>query len=295
VAASGQAPGTFNVRRIVNSNFPSEFICTISPATADAALAAGDYYMFGQKIEGYNCAGFNWGHVNGRSITISFYVLGTSAMVLPISVRNSAIDRTWLGSFSVSTGWTKKTINIPADTSGVWLADNGIGLNVQIGLGIGTTYHGVAGWQAGNFLGLAGMTNIMAVGGGTVVLSLRDFQVEIGDVATEFERVPYDEQLARCQRYYQVMGETNLFPVISSGYAAAAAATIRNTMAFPVSMRAVPTAVKAGTWLVANCGQPAIGQVGANGVTLAMTATATGDAYSMPNSADDLLTFSAEL
>jgi hypothetical protein len=34
-------------------------------------------------------------------------------------------------------------------------------------------------------------------------LRVKNVQVELGSVATEFERVDYSEQLARCQRYYE--------------------------------------------------------------------------------------------
>jgi hypothetical protein len=230
-ATSGQAPGTFNVRRIADSNFPSEFLCTLTTATTDASLAAGDFYTFGQKIEGFNCQGLNWGHVNARPITVSFSAMASSSIALPISVRNSAMDRTWLGSISISTSFgARKYFTIPGDTTGTWLVDNGVGLIIQFGLGIGTTYQGVAGWQAGNFLGLAGHTNAMA---GAAVITLKDFQVEIGDVATAFERVGYSDRLARCQRYYEISALT-CGPAVTN---------ITNQMDWKVTKRAAPTLV----------------------------------------------------
>ena len=41
-------------------------------------------------------------------------------------------------------------------------------------------------------------------------IQLKQVQVEEGDIATEFERIPYDIQLQRCMRYYEIINESSL-------------------------------------------------------------------------------------
>jgi hypothetical protein len=199
---SGQAPGAFNMQRIADTTYLGDYQMYVSMAVADASLAAGDLYLFGQLIEGNFCRGFNWGNAQAQPITISFEVKGSSAFTLPLAIRNAAFNRSWLGSFNVTTGWTKVTMTVPGDTTGTWDTSNLVGVNILIGLGIGATFQGTAGWNAGSLLGLAGMTNFA---GGANGLNLKNFQLEAGSVATTFERVAYDEQLARCQRYYEIL------------------------------------------------------------------------------------------
>ena len=62
-------------------------------------------------------------------------------------------------------------------------------------------------------------------------------QLEIGDHATDFEHVPYCDELQRCKRYYQTASYTTLM-----GSASGAVSTPR--ILFEVEMRAAPNSVE---------------------------------------------------
>ncbi len=78
-------------------------------------------------------------------------------------------------------------------------------------------------------------------------LYLDRVQLEIGAAATPFERIPIADQLARCQRYYEVLRYNTL------GQAGVATSPYNQmTWYFKASKRALPTVSKiTGTWNVA--------------------------------------------
>jgi hypothetical protein len=118
-------------------------------------------------------------------------------------------------------------------------------------------------------------------------------QVEAGRAATPFARrfITIEEML--CKRYYQVYGGASGFPFVF-GYQTAGN-TIYNNWPLPVEMRATPTVTKLGTWAVTNAAQPVFLASGAKGFQGSAVVTGTGVALASANSADDLVTFSAEL
>lgn len=237
--ASNQAPGALSAQRNIDSD--GEYNMLVAVATADTSLGSTDVYYVGQTIEGSFSRDFYWGSAQAKDITISFEINCAITATLPLSIRNAAVNRTWLGSFSVPVAntWTKIVMTVPGDTTGTWAKDNTAGLVIQIGLGTGSSRQGVAGWQAGDLLTLAGMTNIMATAG-TNFLYLRKFQLEIGTVATEFERASPTQRILQCQRYYEEGSSGG--PSIFSGNATSGAVYFAVTW-FKALKRASPTIV----------------------------------------------------
>tara|TARA_B100001964_G_C13827739_1_gene420184 strand:- start:65 stop:589 length:525 start_codon:yes stop_codon:yes gene_type:complete len=69
---------------------------------------------------------------------------------------------------------------------------------------------------------------------------LTGVQFEVGSSATDFEHVPYDHQLRRCQRYFRRIGEGVAYTSIASGYSVSTVEAFC-PYTFPVEMRAAPT------------------------------------------------------
>ena len=110
----------------------------------------------------------------------------------------------------------------------------------------------------------------------------------IGPAPTEY--VPEDPQvdLARCQRYYQVLGGYDNAPCRFGPLYGLGGSVHAIQRPWPVPMGGAPTTTKNGTWSVLNCGQPLVTGT-AQGYGVAVTPTVTGMFDANPNSADDLL------
>jgi hypothetical protein len=229
--------GVFTVQR--STTAPSEFVNSflVTVTTADASLAAADGYDFGQFIEGFNIADLGWGTANAKTITISFWVRSSVTGTFGGSVGNSAFNRSYPFTYTVSTANTfeYKTITIAGDTTGTWLTDNGIGVRLYFGLGAGSNLSGTAGaWAGAGTISATGATNLMATNGATFYIT--GVQLEQNTTATPFERRLYNQELANCYRYYW---QNSLFAGGCFGGGGGNVPVVATL--FPVSMRATPT------------------------------------------------------
>lgn len=260
-------------------------------------LGSGDYFTFAQYVEGLNVSDLGWGAANAQTITLSAWVRSSLTGTFSGAVRNSANDYSYVFTYSIPTAntWTQINITIAGPTSGTWLTTNGIGLRVFFSMGMGTTFSTTAGsWQAGTYAGLSSATSVVGTSGATFYIT--GVQLEKGSTATSFDYRPYGTELALCQRYFQINGGTSGFPFVQG--AVNAANDTRASFPFPVSMRATPTTTIAGTWASTNINgvaRPALSALGTEGYVLQTYSTSAGGYYYYPNSADDIMTFSAEL
>jgi len=172
---------------------------------AATSLAAGDEYFLRQVIEGYNIADLNWGTANAKTVTLSFQVYSSLTGTFGGSLSNSAQNRCYPFSYTVSSAntWTSVSITVAGDTTGTWLTTNGQGLRIIFGLGVGSTYgSGTAGAWTGSTVDVpTGSVSVVGTNGATFYIT--GVQLEVGSSATGFEYRQYGQELALCQRYYQ--------------------------------------------------------------------------------------------
>jgi hypothetical protein len=224
----------------------------IDVTTADAAIAAGDVCILSQSVEGLNAAVLGFGQAGARSATLSFWVKSSKTGVHCVALRNAALDRSYVAEYTVSAAdtWERKTVTIAGDTSGTWLATNGVGLSVVWALAAGTDFQATAGaWGAGNLVATANQVNVLDDAANNFKIALA--QLEVGTQARPFDARPADEVLRRCQRYYAKSFNLATAPVQNAGVntgeevfgALVAAATFNfsPTVKLPVTMRAAPT------------------------------------------------------
>jgi len=182
------------------------------------SITATDIYTITQRIEGFNTADFNFGTANASTITFSFWVRSSLTGTFGGSLRNSGNTRNYPFSYTISASntWEYKTITIAGDTTGTWLTNNGVGLGVSFGLGVGSTYSGTAGAWTGtsNIFSATGAVSVVGTNGATFYIT--GVQLEVGSVATPFERIDYGSQLIQCQRYFQIVYNGTIFIAQSS-------------------------------------------------------------------------------
>lgn len=205
-----------------------------------------DYFGVLHRIEGYNCSGLAWGTSSAISASLSFWVRSSITGTFSGSLRNSAQDKSYPFIYSISSAntWEYKTITIPGETTGTWIKNsNGIGIGLYFDLGSGTNYRGTSGsWASSNLTGATGAQSIVGTNGAT--WQITGVQLEVGKVATPFEYRSYGQELALCQRYFQIYGYgangTASDSCIGTGmFYTPTEATV--TAEFKVIMRATPT------------------------------------------------------
>ena len=184
---------------------PAGFTNYLGISTAAAvSVSASDYFSLIQTIEGFNVADLGWGTANAQAVTLSFRVYSSLTGTFGGSIYNSLFNRSYPFTYSVASAntWTTVTVNIAGDTSGTWVTNNGIGLGVCFGLGVGSNFSGTAGaWAGAGLFSATGATSVVGTSGATFYLT--GVQLEAGSVATPFEHRQYGQELALCQRYFE--------------------------------------------------------------------------------------------
>ena len=248
-----QAGATYTVNR--STNIPTvaqagilfNYSIEVDVGVAMTAPAIGDYAYLRQIIEGYN-----WRAFAQRDIVISFWVMSAKTGIHVLAISNG-VDRTYPAQYTVTTAntWENKKVAIPASPSaGTWGFTNARGLDVLFVMASGSTNHGTANtWNSDTKFATASQVNAMD---NTVnFFRITGVKMELGSVATPIQFVPFEEELARCKRYYQKSFNYTVAPVQNVGsnfgeygfIAGKAGVVTNNSNSFPFTpiMRATPS------------------------------------------------------
>jgi hypothetical protein len=197
-----------------DSSAPTGFVNStkITVTTADASLGTSQFALFRHFIEGTNVSDLAWGSASAKTVTLSFWVRSSLTGTFGGSLNNSANNRSYPFSYTISVAdtWEQKFIIIAGETSGTWLTTTGVGIRINWSLGAGTDFLATAGsWVNSEELGATGQTNVLGTLNATWYIT--GVQLEVGSVATPFERRPFGMELALCQRYFYNYPIFNLF------------------------------------------------------------------------------------
>ena len=182
----------------------AKVLCT----TADASPAAGDYNFLYSALEGQNLQQVLKGTSSAKQLTLSFWVKANVTGTYVVEFFDVDNTRSTSQSYTVnaSATWEKKTITIPADTTGAFDNDNGNSFQLNWWLGAGTDR------TSGSLQTTWGSRTTANIAPGQVNLAsaisnywqVTGVQLEVGDTATPFEHRPtWTTELQMCQRYYE--------------------------------------------------------------------------------------------
>ena len=213
--------------------------------TADASLDANNLIRITQIIESQNLQYLKFGTANATSLTASFWVKSTVTGDYNVNLYNYGSGggaRIISSIYTINSAdtWEKKTITFAGDTVEAFLNGNTAGLNLAFSLGSGTDYTTTDATSWGSFsngkLAYGQVANIASSTANNFYIT--GVQLEAGTTASDFEFLPVDVNLARCQRYY-----IDTLGLGGSGYATAASQTANamTTVAYPSTMRATPS------------------------------------------------------
>ena len=168
------------------------------------SVTSGDYFFLSQHIEGYNIADLGWGTANAKTVTLSFWVRSSLTGTFGGAIRAGGFDQSYPFTYTISSAntWEYKTITITGATSGTFGSTNGTGFQLDIGLGVGSTFSGTAGaWSGSNLVSATGATSVVGTNGATFYIT--GVQLEVGSTATSFDYRPYGTEFQLCQRYFE--------------------------------------------------------------------------------------------
>jgi hypothetical protein len=258
-----------------SSTAPTGFVNSLKITSSSAyTVVTGDYFSIAQRIEGFNIADLGFGGSSAKTVTLSFWVQSSLTGTFGGALQNSGASRSYPFTYTISSAntWEQKTVTIAGDTSGTWLTTNGNGLTVNFGLGTGTQYSGTAGsWAATDYESATGATSVVGTNGATFYIT--GVQLEVGSSATGFEYRLYNQELAACQRYFQVIGDGNTYSNPFLGTATFDSTTgCFGIINFATVMRTSPTLVSTVTTYRAN-----IGSTNGNSTTAPTLGSGTGN------------------
>jgi hypothetical protein len=226
-----------------------KLLCT----TADAAPAAGDSILFGQRLEGQDLQRIAKGTASAQQLTISFWVksnvTGTYVCNLYDNDNTRSVSATY--TISASATWEKKSITFPADTTGAFDNDNALSLYVFWWLGAGSTFtSGTLNttWTSATSANRAvGQTNLAAATNN--YWQVTGVQLEVGSQATAFEFKSFGQELRECQRYYYRSTGDAVYERHGFGVGSTTTLVVADIQS-PVVMRAAVSSVDSSTLAV---------------------------------------------
>jgi hypothetical protein len=219
-------------------------------STSAYSVLATDFFSVIQSIEGFNVADLGWGTANAKTVTLSFWVRSSLTGTFGGSLNNGGFNRAYPFTYTISAAntWEQKSVTIAGDTTGTWATGNTTGIHLYFNLGAGSNFSGTAGaWVASGVVSATGATSVVGTNGATFYIT--GVQLEAGTQATSFEYRQVGTELALCQRYAFMLAPAESFIVVTAVLGFDSTRAFDGTIsAFPVTMRAKPTATASGTW-----------------------------------------------
>ena len=240
--ASGTTPYTLGFRKalkFLNGNQTS-------------GAGAGDFAQVQTRLEAQDIANSGWNYVSASSyVTLSFWVKSSVAQNFYVYFRT--IDGT-SQAYTIETGsltadtWTKVTKQIPGNSNLQF--DNNADQGLQIvfapfwgtdltasGVSLNTWGAYVSGSRTPDYTSTWWTTN-------DSTWELTGVQLEVGSVATDFEHRSFGDELAKCQRYYEMIGfstGSGVQATVAFGMQYTTNGSFYGDIVYKQTMRAIPT------------------------------------------------------
>ena len=224
----------------------------IDCTTADTSVAANEFFIIQNHIEGFDLQQLKATSTSTRAMTLSFYAKSNASRAIATELRlSNGTNRQASKLHTIGTSWARYTFTVPASSSMQIDNDNSNEMQVNFWLHGGSDFTG--GTLSATFE--SSTSGNRAAGIGSVFAStdneieITGVQLEVGSVATPFEHRSFGEELALCQRYYQKWLADTANDSMFTG------AMISDTQFIgdyflKTSMRAVPTIASTGTFAV---------------------------------------------
>lgn len=264
---------------------------TATVGTSNATVAAGDYWILYQPIEGLNIRNFGFGTTIPEPFCLSWWGRSSVAsLTVGGNINNSSGTRgfgfQWTTDPTAST-WDRYAVCAAGDTTGTWTSNDttarmlvrfaftagsnfttGTTANVEIAAVasgqtmLGTGQNGA--WTAsGGIFGLNSQLSQLTKQTNGSTVDITGVQLEQSTFPTPFHPLPTWLQRNQIQRYAYALSEPAAGVIVGNAFLDSAT-TAKGSINLPTSMRAAPTCtVTAGSFHVAPAGAAASGTMAA--------------------------------
>ena len=210
-----------------------DYSCTATSSNANR------YLMTIYRMEGYDSQVFNYGTANAKTATLSFWIKCSKAGNFQVNFENEQNpDQGYQTQQTISSAntWEKKVVTIPGDTTKAFTWTSAKAMCFDIVYSAYGNYANAtptAAWSALANGQRGTHCNMDLFDSTSNYVRITGVQFELGPYATEFEHIPYPDELQRCKRYYQSYSSLTCGYGSANGYA-------RSTHILSPEMRATP-------------------------------------------------------
>ena len=200
---------------------------------------------FQQKIEAQNLQSLAYGTSSAKTMTLSFWVYSNKTGTYCVQIMQDDVNKYVLYEYTISSSntWEKKTITVAGNTSDAINNDNGIGLEVNwiLCVGSGRQASATSSWTSGGYY-VATSNQVNLWDHADNYFKMTGCQLQTGSTATDFVHEDYGTTLRKCQRYFFALCGPVRYETIGTGMIYYSGTGYANAF-FPVSMRTQPALV----------------------------------------------------
>jgi hypothetical protein len=228
----------------------------IQCTTADTSVGAAQYAFIYHLVEAQNCQHLKFGTSSAVDLTLQFYVksnlTGTTCGFLA-KEDTTYCQAPFEFTINSTNTWEKKVVTIPANaviqaSSSIINNDNGAGIGIGFNLLLGGNFDNGTNltWETGGAsYATTNLLNFLSSTDNDFFIT--GVQLEVGSGASDFEHLPIDVDLQRCQRYlYKIQTGTQDYGSFGAGHCANATSCLTN-IHFQPEMCKAPTLATTGT------------------------------------------------
>ena len=232
--------GTWSVTQAADVPDGYGFKYSLEYGCTSTSNNANRYLMTVYRMEGNDSMVFNYGTANAKTVTLSFWIKCSKAGNFQVNFENEdGVDAGYQTQQTINTAgqWEKKVVTIPGDTSKALIFGTQKAFCFDIVYSAFGTYASqtpTAAWSTLANEQRGGHCNMDLFDSTSNYVKITGVQLEVGDHASDFEHIPFCDELQRCKRYYQTASYTTLM-----GSLAGQVGTPR--ILFEVEMRGVPS------------------------------------------------------
>jgi len=245
---NSSCPGTLDIDK--STDTPSGFGSSMKlkcNATGTPAGSSTDFVLASTTLEAEDLQRLCYGTADAKVTTLSWYMKSVN-FTTPISVSIETFDGTreyYHVNATPTTSWARYSVTIPKSTSATITNDNGAGLLIGFVLsgsdGSVAEANDSSAWSTTQKVYRSNQTNFFASTSNELYIT--GLQFELGSNATPFEHRTNNDELIKCQRYYQRIGD-GWRACLGSGTTGAWGCQLP----VPVPLRGVPTMTATANW-----------------------------------------------